>query len=227
MDEWMLTIAAGLLLSIIHLVAPKLENIIHGKHKQIMSLSAGMFLAYIFLEALKVVFKAHLELGVIIIILFFSGFALYHIFSKYLYQHTKDRKKLEVELDELLYAGSAADSIFTGFALAVILDINEPVYFALIPFVLHSFSATLSFQSHHGHFKTPKILQYLLAFLPLLGAVIGEAVILETGAFHYLFAFVTGAILYISIRHMLPEGKEGDLVYFAIGALTGSILLIL
>ena len=227
MNEWMLTIGAGILLSIIHLIAPKVESFIHGKHKQIMSLSAGLFLAYIFLEALKVIFEAHLELGVIVTVLFFSGFALYHIFSKYLYQHTKDIKKLEVKLDELLYFGSAADSIFTGFALAVILDINEPVYFALIPFVLHSFSATLSFQSHHGHFKTPKILQYLLAFLPLVGAVAGQAIILETGAFYYLFAFVTGAILYISVRHMLPEGKKGDLVYFAIGALAGTILLIL
>lgn len=227
MNEWLMTIGGGLLLSIIHIIAPKLEHFIHGKHAKIMSLSAGMFLAYIFLEALKIVFEAHVEFGIVILILLFGGFALYHAFSKYLYQHTKDRKKLEVELDELLYVGSAADSMFAGFALAIILDINEPVYFALIPFVLHTFSATLSFQMHHSHFKTPKILQSLLAFSPLLGAVIGQAILLETGAFHYLFAFVTGAILYISIRHTLPEGEKGNLIYFIAGAVIGVLLLIL
>ncbi len=226
MEKWVLTIGAGLLLSIIHLVGPRLEKFVHGKHVQITSLSAGMFLSYIFLEAFEKIAEAHVNLGKTVLLAFFAGFALYHIFSKYLYQHVRNRKKREAELDELRYVGVALDSVFAGFALAIILDINQPVYFALIPFMLHTFSSTLAFQEHHRKFKTPVMITALLAFSPLIGATIGGILLLETGAFYHLLAFVTGAILYIAVRHMLPGGRRGDLTYFIVGALIGIVLLI-
>jgi len=227
MEEWLLTILAGLLLSLIHLLGPWLEKLVHGRYVEIMSLSAGMFLSYIFLEAFDTIAEAHAELGKTILVFFFLGFVVYHVFSKYLYQHTKSREKREEEMEELLYSGSIIDSMFTGFALAIILDINEPVYFALIPFLLHTVSATIAFQLHHKHFKTPKAIQMLFAFSPLIGALIGQAILFETGAFYRLLAFVTGAVLYIAVRHMLPGGKKGDIGYFMLGAAIGIVLLIL
>ncbi len=227
MEEWQLTIGAGLLLSIIHLIGPRIEKFVHVRHVQITSLSAGMFLAYIFLDAFRVIAEAHTDLGKTVLLSFFLGFALYHIFSKYLYQHVKDRKKRAKELDELRYAGVTLDAIFTGFALAIILDINQPVYFALIPFMLHTFSATIAFQSHHRYFKTHEIARLILAFAPLLGAILGTVILLETGAFFHLLAFIVGAVMYIAVRHMLPYGEKGDLNYFVVGAALGILLLIL
>jgi len=225
--EWQLPIIAGFILSLIHVIGPRMEKFVRGRHIEITSLSAGMFLSYIFLDAFDSISEAHVGLGKTVLLSFFLGFALYHILSKYLYQHVKDKKTLEAELDEMRYGGAVLDAMFSGFALAIILDINKPVYFALIPFILHTFSATLAFQAHHGRFKTPQAAQFLLAFSPLLGAVIGEALLLETGAFYHLLAFVTGAILYIAVRHMLPGGKRGDLAYFVLGATIGVILLLL
>ncbi len=227
MEEWQLSIAAGFLLSLIHVVGPRLEKFVRGRHIEITSLSAGMFLSYIFLEGFGTIADAHVILGKTVLLAFFLGFASYHILSKYLYQHEKDREKLKAQLDELRYAGAVLDATFTGFALAIILDINQPVYFALAPFILHTFSATLAFQAHHKYFKTPAIGKILLAFSPLLGAVIGEVILFETGAFYRLLAFVTGAVLYIAVRHMLPGGERGDLKYFIIGAAIGIAMLLL
>lgn len=227
MEEWQLPIVAGFLLSLIHIIGPGIERFVRGKHIEITSLSAGMFLAYIFLDAFESIAEAHVNIGKTVLMAFFAGFAVYHILSKYLYQHIKDRKKLESGLDELKYVGAVLDSVFAGFALAIILDVNRPVYFALIPFLLHTFSATLAFQAHHKHFRTPEPAKILLAFSPLLGAVIGSILLFETGAFYHLLAFVTGAVTYIAVRHMLPRGEEGDLGYFIIGAGIGTALLIL
>lgn len=227
MEEWQLTLGAGLLLSLIHIIGPRIEKFVHGKRIKITSLSAGMFLSYIFLDAFEKIAEAHVNIGKTVLLAFFAGFAVYHIFSKYLYQHARNKKKLETELDELLYAGVALDSVFAGFALAIILDINQPVYFALVPFILHTFSSTLAFQKHHRKFKTPKVVSALLAFSPLIGAGIGEVLLLETGAFYHLLAFVTGAVMYIAVRHMLPRGEKGNLEYFIVGAAIGTLLLIL
>lgn len=227
MEDWQLTIGAGLLLSIIHIIGPRFEKFVHVRHIQITSLSAGMFLAYIFLDAFKTIAEAHADLGKTVLLMFFLGFAAYHVFSKYLYQHVKSKKKRKEELHELLYVGVVTDSIFTGFALAIILDLNQPFYFALIPFMLHTFSSTLAFQTHHKHFKTPGIAKLVLGFSPLIGVIIGEALLLGTGAFYYLLAFVVGAILYIAVRHMLPRGKRGDIRYFILGAAAGALLLFL
>lgn len=227
MDEWQLAIGAGLLLSFIHLIGPRIEKFVHGKYVQITSLSAGMFLSYIFLDAFEAIAEAHTVLGKTILLFFFLGFALYHVFNKYLYQHAKSRKEREEGVEELLYAGSIIDSMFTGFALAIILDINQLVYFALIPFLLHTVSATIAFQLHHKRFRTPKLMQAAFAFSPLMGALVGQIILFETGAFYRLLAFVTGAVLYIAVRHMLPGGRKGDLKYFMAGALIGIILLIL
>jgi len=227
MDEWIITIAAALVLSAIHLVAPRFEKFLKGRRIRLMSLSAGMFLAYIFLDGLENIIEAHTDLGKIILVYFFAGFALYHVFNKYLYQHAKTEKEAKKEVDELVYAGAIVDALFTGFALAILLDLSQPAYFALIPFMLHTFSATLTVQLHHKHYNTPVLVRYLLSFAPLIGAVIGLILLVETNAFYSLLAFVTGAVLYIAVRHMLPGGKEGNIVYFLLGGFIGIILLLL
>jgi len=227
MNEWGITILAALVLSAIHLIAPRFKKFLRGRHVQLMSLSAGMFLSYIFLEGLDNIIEAHANLGKIILVYFFAGFALYHVFNKYLYQHAKNEQEAKKEADELVYAGAIIDALFTGFALAILLDLSQPAYFALIPFMLHTFSATLTVQLHHEHFKTPAILRYLLSFAPLIGAIIGLVLLVETNAFYSLLAFVTGAVLYIAVRHMLPGGKEGNIWYFLLGGAIGIILLLL
>ena len=227
MDEWIITIVAALILSAIHLVAPRFQKFVRGRHVQLMSLSAGMFLSYIFLEGLDTIIEAHVHIGKIILVYFFAGFALYHVFNKYLYQHAKTEKEAKKDIDELVYAGAIVDSLFTGFALAILLDITRPAYFALIPFMLHTFSATLYVQLHHEHFKTSTLMRYLLSFAPVIGAVIGLVLLIETNAFYSLLAFVTGAVLYIAVRHMLPRGKMGDIWYFLLGGAIGIILLFL
>ena len=57
--------------------------------------------------------------------------------------------------------------------------------------------------------------------------MIGLILLVETNAFYSLLAFVTGAVLYIAVRHMLPGGKEGNIVYFLLGGFIGIILLLL
>ena len=225
MENWLVPVAAGFLLSLIHIIGPRFEKFASGRHVQITSLSAGLFLSYIFLESLETMFQAHVALGKTVLLALFLGFISYHALSKYLYQHVKDKSKREKELDELQFAGTVLDSVFAGFALAILLDISRPLYFALIPFALHTFSATLAYEAHHRRFSTPAPIRLLSHFAPLLGAIIAQLLLFETGAFYLLLAFVTGAVLYIAIRHMLPRGSRGDLGYFLAGAAIGIILL--
>ena len=225
MDQWLIPIVAGFLLSLIHIIGPKFEKFVHGMHVQITSLSAGLFLSYIFLESLETMFQAHVEMGKTVLLALFFGFISYHVLSKYLYQHVKNKSEREKELDELQFAGTVIDSIFTGFALAIILDMSRPLYFAIIPFALHTFSGTLAYEAHHRRFSTPFPFKLLSYFAPLLGAIIAQLLLIETGAFYLLLAFVTGAVLYIAVRHMLPRGGRGDLRYFLAGAAIGIALL--
>lgn len=227
MEDWYLTIGAGFFLSLIHLLGPHMEKFVEGRHIQITSLSSGMFLSYIFLDAFKTISESHIAIGKHILFSMFLGFILYHVFNKYLYQHIKEKKVREASLDRLRYAGAVLDSVFAGFALVIIMDINQPIYFALLPFILHTFSATLAFQSLHRHFKTSGFFKSFLAFSPLIGAFTGKLILVEIEAFYSLLAFVVGAVFYIAVRHMLPRGEAGNLWCFVLGSSAGSILFIL
>ncbi len=223
----MIVIFAALLISFIHLIGERIGNHAHKHHEQIISLSAGLFLSFVFLELLEYLSIGYFQEGVEVYLFLLLGFSVFHILNKYVYLHTKDKKHQNKELEEVHFIGFSADMFITGLAIALFLNIDD--YFlglvALIPFILHTVSLTLAVTQLHEKFEIKKHHQWLFSFLPLLGALSAPLFLINLQIFYSTLAFVAGIILYHGTRHMIPRKTHGKIEWYVVGVVVGAMLL--
>ncbi|MFA5049465.1 MAG: hypothetical protein WC501_00495 [Candidatus Micrarchaeia archaeon] len=225
-----ITIALGftIILSIIHLLAERFAKNLHKYHEQILSLSAGLFLSFVFLEILEKIAVGY-SLGNIYIYLFLLlGFSFFHIINKYIYLHNPDKKIRKQELEKLHFAGFSLDLFFSGLAISLFLE-GTDFYLgliALIPFAFHTISLTFSINELNYKFKTSMIRRIGLTICPILGAISSLIFYSNINLFYYSLAFVSGMVFYLATRHMIPNGTKGRIFWYVLGILIGSLMLI-
>ncbi|PIN85241.1 MAG: hypothetical protein COV47_03225 [Candidatus Diapherotrites archaeon CG11_big_fil_rev_8_21_14_0_20_37_9] len=215
-------ILAGIL-SFIHYFSEELSKHVEKYHEAIVSFSAGMFITIIIISLLPEFFDGAKFIGQNIYPFLLLGFVFFHISEKYIYQHIKNKKKLMKDLAELHAIGFFVDHFVKGIALVFAFQGESVLFgFALfISFLLHTVSSSISLTHIDDYFKKVPGLGLLLAISPMIGVLFAELMKPDKIIFHSAFSFVIGALLYISIRDMLPEEKEGRIGYFLIGFATG------
>lgn len=215
-------------LSIIHLITERFVKSLHKYHRQILSLSAGLFLSFVFLEILEKIAVGY-SLGNIYVYFFLLlGFSFFHILNKYIYLHTTDKKIRRQELEKLHFAGFSMDLFFSGLAISLFIEITD-IYLgliALIPFILHVVSLTFSISELNYKFKTGLFHRIILTICPVLGALFSFIFYSNINLFFYSLSFVAGIVLYLATRHMVPCNGKGKIIWYIIGVIIGSILLI-
>lgn len=208
----------ALILSIVHFFSRSISKIIEKHHVNITSFSAGMFLTLLFVDFLPRA-ASGLEDNSPVFLALAVGFVMYHLSEKYLYQHVKNKEMLLEELAELHNVGFFIDHFMVGFVLVLTFKLASYTnYLIFIPFLLHTVSSSMSLEHIRARIKT-EVNKFFLNISTFLGALFAHFSQLGTFWYYTLFAFFLGALLYISVRDMLPGGKRGNPLMFLIGFL--------
>lgn len=143
------------------------------------------------------------------------------------------------DLDEIHQFTNFAYHFLTGLILfnILIIDIISAIFFFFFAF----FRALITKTSNdivlfegipiQKHREKPKLFKFLLPSATLIGVIV--ALILELTIplsieiIFILFSFISGVILYFIVREVIPEKEKGNPLYFLIGVITFSVLVIL
>ncbi len=217
---------AALALSAVHVFGRDIEAHVRKYHVPLVSLSAGLFLSYLLLELFpRIAIDGAAVWGRFVFVFLLAGFTVYHVLEKHAYQHHRRTRAQVRELTHLNAAGFALDSFIVGVFLVLFFQ-GQPrgvQVAAFLPFFLHSLSASLTLQHLQERFRQHET--RWLALAPVAGAAAAMALPLPQGAFYAVLAFLAGVLLYVTIRHALPEGRDGDKTLFVAGVALGFLLL--
>lgn len=209
------------ILSLVHLFSEEYSKHVEKYHLHTISFSAGLFLGIIFLNLLPEAFKGIPFLGENLYLAMVSGFVLFHLGEKYIYQHIKNKDELLQDLASIHAVGFFVNHLVVGMALFLAFSYENIVsgFLIFVPLLLHSFSSSLSLNHIDKHFNRKSLSGVVLPLAPVFG--VGIATLLSPDPFVYygLFSFVIGAMLYIVIRDMLPRAENGKPLLFLSGIL--------
>ncbi|MCR4335998.1 MAG: hypothetical protein NUV57_05705 [archaeon] len=214
-----LEIMLATVLSLLHYFSEKFSNQIEKFHVELISFSAGLFITQIFVFLLPEFFEGRNFIGDHIFTLLILGFVTFHVSEKFIYQHIKDKNKLMKDLAEVHAIGFFVDHFVVGMALVFAFQstnilLGFMIYIALL---LHTLASSISLTHIDTYFKQSQIVNVLLSIAPLLGVIFAGLLHPDKGLYYAVFSLVLGALLYVSIRDMLPYKKEGKLTFFITG----------
>jgi hypothetical protein len=191
---------------------------------EVTSFAAGISVTYVFMqlfpEFVKRTFSVYHPSIFLSILVSFSAF---HIIEKYIYQHSPRKgvfRKLSIE--------DTTISFIYHFIIGILLveltakNLVEGALF-FFPVFFHTAVHTLPVD-----ITKSRNMKIFLATATLWGVL--------TAAYIYtpsmmittiLIGFVIGALLFSVIRHSLPTGREGKPLYFVLGMLIYSMIIIL
>ena len=220
-------------LSVLHFISSGYAAQIKRHHTKIISFSAGIFISFIFLDALPEISFGSSIVGFNIYIILLAGFACFHVVEKYFYQHRTEHSDLVYRLKELHILGFFINHFILGFALVLFFELPGRLsvlgYAVFIPFALHTVSSALSLRYIIAGVVNTNIWKTVLSGSVFLGAIVSfvlyDIITIET--FYIMFSFIVGMLLYIIIRDMLPRGRRGDSLFFILGLLLSMVFLLL
>ena len=214
-----LVLFLALILSIVHFLSETISNGIRDVHKSLLSFNAGILITIIILYLFPELTFGLKYFGHYVYLFPLTGFVFFHSAEKYLYQHIKNETKLKKEITLFHEAGFFIDSFLVGLILVLTYFTSIKLALVLfIPLLLKILSSSGALHEIHKQAETiwTKI---LLSSSVFIGALVG--LILEPDKILYfgLLGFVVGVLLYVAIRDLIPEKKEGNLRYFILGVL--------
>jgi len=219
---WVLSIALGIGLVLLHYFSHKVSALMEKYHYHLLSFSGGTLIAIIFLVLMPEV--QHLTPNIFVFLMMLMGFVAFHLLSKYLYQHEKEKAVLDTRLKYLHALGFTVDHFMLGFLLVTTIELES--FFGLIilaPIAAHT--AMSSFSAEHIHGKGRSMgLKILLAISPMLGIIVALLVNLPDKYLGYILAFILGMLLYIVSRDVIPKKDKGYPNIF-LAALIATVLL--
>ncbi len=218
----------AVVLSLLNWFAEQLGPRVEKHHANLLSYSAGLALAYVFVFLLpEIVDGSRSTLGNSVYYFLLAGFACFHFAEKFVYQHVRNKREQLKELGEVHALGFFADHFLLGMVLyysRLAIEGSWQGLLVFVPLALHTVSSSLAMSHLHERFRERQGITLLLSLAPVVGAMAAYGLNPETIAHYGLFAFAVGALLYIVVRDMLPEGRKGDSRLFALGALTAMAL---
>lgn len=212
-----LVFAIALFFSAVNFFSEIMSQRIERHHSRILSLSAGIFLAYIFLTLLPEALKSTELLGDTVFSLILAGFIFFHALEKYLYQHVKNKSELLNDLSWLHATGFFLDHFLVGMILFFAANTDNIVTGTIIafPLMLHIVSSSISLTHIHEHFEKQKSVLAALSLAPLAGTLFAAYIDSFPNAYHSFFALSVGMLLYIVMRDVVPKEDGSTLVFLA------------
>lgn len=225
----------AVLLAIIHSLVNYLSefiNIEKSRYKScLVSLVAGISVTYILLHLLPNLYGEILILNKSLFIFVLVGFVVFHVTEKFIYKFVGKGR-----ISEDLKLSHSFGLFFYDFSVGILLVhfvkigiLNGLLFF--IPIFFHTALSSLSIHKIHGlHERKPQVLQntfikILLSGASLYGALIAFYYNLNLSFTYALAGIVTGILLYVVIREMIPKEKEGNPICFIIGVVLYSLLI--
>lgn len=215
----------AVILSVMHFFSHCFSRPVNRFHVPIVSFSAGFFISLIFLQLFPEIINPSLGKGVLFFLL--SGFVLFHILEKYLYQHVKNKHILLKDLKALHVGGFFIDHFVIGLLLILAYQSRVTLgFFVFLPLALHTVSSSMALDAIHLQSKG-YLTKIVLSLSTTIGAFVAIGLVGWVLAYHLLLAFCVGIVLYVVIRDMLPQRAAGSVPFFILGLLLNLVMLTL
>lgn len=206
----------SIVFSITHFFAYRFSSLIEKYHTQLLSLTAGFFVTFIFIHALPELIAFNLN-PTLIFFLVLIGFVSLHSVEKYLYQHIKNKDILLHDLDYLHLIGFFLDSFIVGVALFI--SFQQSSFKGLlifIPLLLYITASSISLNHLFENYEKNPAVFMLLSLSPVIGSLTAY-MLLPAGFIPYIYSLIIGVFMYVVFRDMLPEETKGNLAFFLLG----------
>ncbi|MFC1686058.1 hypothetical protein ACFLZZ_03495 [Nanoarchaeota archaeon] len=194
-----------------------------GVHK-VVSLFAGIAVTYILLDLFPLFSEKVLATNKLLFLSLLFGFVIFHLIEKITYQKApKGRLRKEIALEESLALFVYHFLIGIAFVSFATEGLFEGLLF-FVPILLYtSISAFVARPIRN------RVLKVIFASGALLGVLF--AGFLYPNSINPMIelaflGFVIGALFYIIMRHSIPAKGEGKPLYFLLGAIIYSALII-
>lgn len=222
-------IAIAAVLAAISYLSEHVVKITTSVHNHLVSFSAGILVAVIFMKFLPMLHAGVSMFGSVLYIAVLLGFMGYNIAEEWLYQHSGPAIRRK-ELGAWHGIGFFIDHFILGFALVVLWLLGaQTIALALaIPFALYVATSAHSVLWIRRELRFSASDEILLASAPLIGALVGWVLAQFLPVVLYaLFAYIAGSLLYLVARDLIPKEREARPAWFVLGAvLTAAILLV-
>ena len=208
----------GALIAIAHFLSQEIRY----KSIQLVSFSAGISVAYIFLDLFPAFSEQAIAINRLLFLSILLGFLLLHLAEKYIYQHAlKYKRRREMARETSLI--SFGYHFIIGIVLVTLAQKSpvNAVYF-FTPILLYTAVSTLPLRP-----SRERSVRILLASSTVLGVVFAIFVPMTLLVTESLLGIVIGVLSYTTIRHAIPLGKRGAPMLFLVGALLYTMLIIM
>ncbi len=156
-------------------------------------------------------------LGKFIYIYLLIGFMTIHLLEKLVFQNAAS--EIELAKDVILFeeVGLATYGLVIGVIIAVFFEAyGNLAFLMLIPLFFRAFAISTS-ADHIVEGIQNKFITTFQFFAPIIGTLSGLFLIPNKVFLFSILSVVTGFILYIVVRDIIPIGKGGRPIYFLAG----------
>jgi zinc transporter ZupT len=208
---------ASIIIILIHFIGKLLAEKIEKFHAELLSFGAGLMIGTFFLEIMPHISIGTNYLGKFIYIYLLIGFMTIHLFEKLVFQNAAS--EIELAKDVILFeeVGLATYGLVIGVIIAVFFEAyGNLAFLMLIPLFFRAFAISTS-ADHIVEGIQNKFITTFQFFAPIIGTLSGLFLIQNKVFLFSILSVVTGFILYIVVRDIIPIGKGGRPIYFLAG----------
>jgi len=221
------SIFLGIILFFIHFFCDRIHIYISAHKMKTASFTAGIFVTYFFLHLMPEIYKGDITTTKFALLFGLIGFTLFHIVEKHTYKKTrgyslKRRLGTEHSIAFFLY------HLVIGIVIVNLLRIdllNGVLFF--IPIMLFTAISSLSLKGIHDVIVSNRLFRTLLSISTLVGIVFALFLTLTPIVYFSVFGFIIGSLIYVLVMDAIPKEREGSPLFFLIGVVIYSIIIIL
>ena len=193
-----------------------------------ISFSSALFITYIFLSMLPEMVKGITSLGDNIYFIALWGFVLLHIAEKHVSQHVTKEYVRAKRLVAVRTSAFFINLFIIGIAFVFFFKLGKTAlgYFSFVPILFHVISSSLVVEHLHYRVRESRLGRILSSGSIFFGALLATVVNLPITIYYGLFAFITGMLLYIIIRDVLPKYQKGHPTFFISGIIIYLLIIV-
>jgi len=201
-------------------------NAIKRHKERIVSLAAGIFVAYLFLQLFPEIYSIQKEYENLVFLAVLIGFSLFHFGEKMMYKYLKHDvivglEALHVSIFFLYHAA-------IGILLVIFLRDNFlKGFFFFFSLAILLLTSSAIFEVLHERKKTGRTIErWIMSSGFIVGSFIEAVFNISARSSFLLLGFIGGVLIYVVGREVLPKEKKGNPFLFILGVVLYSILLI-
>jgi len=208
-----------LVLSILHYYFEIYADHLRKFDTHFISFSSGLFITYIFLSMFPEMIRGIDFLGDNVYFIALWGFVLLHIAEKHVSRHTKNEYQRAKKLVLVRTTAFFINLFILGMALVFFFQFGRTAlgYFSFIPVMFHVVSSSLVVEHLHHRVRESLHGRLLSSGSIFLGALVAALIQLPIALYYGIFAFITGMLLYLIIKDVMPKYQLGKPTYFIVG----------